>query len=648
MDAPTIATAISITSPYKAPANPSTPSPTVQAERSLRVVSGDSAATFLKYISQIIVNISLNCFFHAEPFLPRSALSFTVIPGVYNPSITRGAEDSPKAQPQKFMYNNMLPLLAARYFQDDDDDESPSNDHMWTAVPSRTPAATRNGGSRPQRGRAIESPRKVHSSTPAHQPVRAEYSTQGRCEHIDLTEAGDESGSDQDSQITHRTPAAQTLINKNITSVEAVEEPPHNDKQERPPAKATTAAAASANGGSELDNTPLPVEQEPEFLNQARSDYRVTRPPFVRLNKGEPLPSSKRVTLATADGRVPETVIPATLKTRAWDSKYSFYTLDYHGETLIVKPVGNRFQLQYRAWSGQGNRYQNVPVAFALKDDAEDQPRSGRGFGDEQESNVEEQSIHKRTDLEDEDYTPPPPEEPSPMIEAQQGPGLQKTTGEPDSPEPPTTRAPPSPLRSFLNASHDDGVIRSDIDLILAPRAEIPPLHPSPPKTSTAAPRVSEIAVQKRPPSDHPVDDRFQKRSRPSHTGNIVSTATVTRVPPTLTANKQERTILYVLLPGTVSDMVPIKLCSAMSITALFSSVCAAVGIEEYAHLAIAVLLERQNGGPDRSIILKQNVVESFEFFLETVDKAACWSEENGKLLLQLQLRFMVEVAMRV
>ena len=566
----------------------------------------------------------------------------------------RGAEDSAKAQPQKFMYNNMLPILAdsnggiTRYVQDDDDDESPSNDHMWTAAPSRTPAATRKGGSRPQRGRAIESPRKIHSSTPAHQPVRAEYSTQGRCEHIDLTGAGDESSSDQDSQITHRTPAAQTLMNKNITSVEAIEKPPRNDKQERPPAKATTASAASANGGSELDNAPLPNEQEPVFLNQARRDYRVTRPPFVRLNKGEPLPSSKRVTLATADGRVPKTIIPATLETRAWDSKYSFYTLDCRGERRIVKPVGNRFQLQYRAWSGQGNRFQNVPVAFALKDDVENQPRSGRDSDDESESKVEDQSIHKPTVLESEDYSPPPPEELSPMIEDQQGSGLQKTTGEPDFPEPPATRAPPSPLKSFLNASHDDGVIRNYIDLILAPRAEIPPLHPSPPEASTAAPRVSEIAAQKRPSSDHPVDDRCQKRNRPSHTGTIVSTATVTRVPPTLTANKQERTTLYVLLPGTVSDMIPIKLSSAMSITALFSSVCAAVGIEEYAHLAIAVLLERENGGPDRSMILKQNAVEAFEFFLETVDKAACWSEENGKLLLQLQLRFMVEVAMRV
>ena len=50
----------------------------------------------------------------------------------------------------------------------------------------------------------------------------------------------------------------------------------------------------------------------------------------------------------------------------------------------------------------------------------------------------------------------------------------------------------------------------------------------------------------------------------------------------------------------------------------------------------------------DRCIILKQNGVETFEFFPETVDEASCWNEENGKLVLVLQLRFMVEMAIRV
>ena len=186
-----------------------------------------------------------------------------------------------------------------------------------------------------------------------------------------------------------------------------------------------------------------------------------------------------------------------------------------------------------------------------------------------------------------------------------------------------------------MEVERDEGAARgpretSSNGLGPTPRAKSLPLYLSPSQASIPAARVSEIAAEKRPASDHPIGDRLQKKSRPSHTG------TIARVPPTLTKFKQERTILYVLLPGTVSDMIPIKLCSVMSITTLFSSVFATVGIEEYSHMAIAVSLERQDGAPDRCIILKQNGVETFEFFPETVDEASCWNEENGKLVLVL------------
>lgn len=107
---------------------------------------------------------------------------------------------------------------------------------------------------------------------------------------------------------------------------------------------------------------------------------------------------------------------------------------------------------------------------------------------------------------------------------------------------------------------------------------------------------------------------------------------------------------MFVLLPGSTTDMVAINLCSAMSLPTLFSSVCAAAGIREYEHMAVGIMLQRENGGPDRSLVLKRQTVEAFEFFLEMVDEAPCWQEEDGRLsfLLHLQIRFAVEMSVRM
>ena len=87
-----------------------------------------------------------------------------------------------------------------------------------------------------------------------------------------------------------------------------------------------------------------------------------------------------------------------------------------------------------------------------------------------------------------------------------------------------------------------------------------------------------------------------------------------------------------------------------MSLSTLFSSVCSAAGIKEYANLAIAIMLEREDGAPGRSMIIKRDSVEAFEVFLEAVDRAPCWNEEGGGMSFRLHLKYMVEVqmAMRV
>ena len=475
-------------------------------------------------------------------------------------------------------------------------------------------------------------------------------SRQGQQYLMDSTKAGYELGSGSGESDWPLIQHAQGLQTRFDTSTKLNEGLPHNSEPQSPK-KAMTAAAAPLKRDVALDNSPLPDQHPPKFINQALRDYRTSRPPFVRLCKKKDFSSSKRVTLATQDGRHPQTVIPATLMTRRWDSKFSYHTIDRNGERIIVKPFGNPAGVRYRAWSGQGNGYQRVPVAFGLKDDPEDQNSNGMDSDDDLESNLEDVVVHELDDVESEDDSPTSSRESSPENVVQQGSGLQGSTKESDLPEPPAS---PRPL-TCLNASQDGEAARgSEVGLSIGlgtePRAGFSTLQSRLSEASADASRIQEVTAGKRQAPDVPQDDRSSKKGRPEHVDPMINNTAIARVPPTLTTYKQERTILYVLLPGSVSDVVAIKLCSAMSISTLFSSVCSAVGIKEYVNLAIAILLEREDGASDRSMIIRQNSVEAFEIFLEAVDEAPCWSEEGGKLSLRLHLKSMVEVemAMRV
>ena len=473
-------------------------------------------------------------------------------------------------------------------------------------------------------------------------------SRKGQGDLVDLTEAKNESGNlptDSDRPPANHPQDLRTRID---AEGKATEEPPRNYKRENSPTKATNAAATILIGNTALNYTSLPDDQEPKFLSQARHDYPSVRPPFARLNRYCDVLGTKRVTFATPDGQLPQREIPATLAIRAWDSKSSFYTLDIGGERLIVKAMGGNFKLrdqvlcQYRAWSGQGDTYASVPVAFGLREEAGDQDSTGKDSDDNLESYPEDVVVHTLDTADDADYIPSSSEGSSPKNESERASSFQQVTRETNSPEIPATRAP----LTHLNTSHDDQATRdlerSSIELEPEHRPGFATLQSGLvglSEASAAAPRTQEASGGKRQAPDLPEDDRSSKKGRPQPVARV-------RIPPTLTIRKQDRTVLFISLPGTVSDMAVIKLSSAMSISTLFSSVCSAAGIKEYVNLAIAIVLEREDGGPERSMIIKRNSVETFEIFLEAVDEAPCWREEGGRLSLRVHLKSLVEVEM--
>ena len=409
------------------------------------------------------------------------------------------------------------------------------------------------------------------------------------------------------------------------------------------PNRAMTAAAAPLKSDEGLNNSSLPDQHPPKFINQALRDYAASRPPFVRQFKKEDFLSTKRVTLATHDGKFPQTVIPATLMTRKWDSKSSYHTLDRNGERLIVKAFGNPHGVRYRAWSGQGKWYQNPPVAFGLKDDLEDQNSSGMESDDDVESNPEVIVEHGLKDFENEDYFLYSSRESSSSDDSQQDSSLQATTKEPNITDTLATRAP----LTDLDASHDDAAggglgVGPNIEPESTHQASLPPSSPSPPEPSTVAPKGSEIAVEKRQASETFENNRPPKRSRSQQDNTILQSTTIARVPQSLTEYKQERTVLFVPRRGSKSDMIPIKLISATTIPSFFSSVCAAAGIVDGEDLGIAVMLKPWDNGMERNIILRRDTIQAFEYFLEIIDEAECWKEEGGRLSFWLQLKWLL------
>ncbi|CAF9942032.1 hypothetical protein IMSHALPRED_003166 [Imshaugia aleurites] len=344
-------------------------------------------------------------------------------------------------------------------------------------------------------------------------------------------------------------------------------------------------ATTAPNAGPILDNTLLDSDVQPKHMNAAWSQFPNSKPPFTRLHRYN---VEKPVMLALEDGRLPNEPVLATLVFHRWDSKNSYYTLDHNRERLIVNPVGRRYKHwgrdcnAYRSWSGRGNAFEKTPVAFAFKGDLDEEESNRKDLEEELESNFGGITIQATNSLEDQERSPRTAHTSDRESEDQEASGYQR---------------------------------------------------PSPPEAPSAGPEISEVAAGKRPASDTIDNDRRPKKV------TLVNPSTAARVPTNLTLLKQERTVLYVLIPGSTSDMVPIKLRSAMSLPTFFGSVTAAAGVPDHEHMVVAVIFGGPDGGQRQSMIVRRDRTDTFEVLLEMVDESECWEKEGGRLALQLELR---------
>ena len=378
-------------------------------------------------------------------------------------------------------------------------------------------------------------------------------------------------------------------------------------------------AATAVNADRILDNTLLDSDVQPKHLKEAWRQFPDSKPPFARVHRNN---YEKTVMLAFEDGQLPDTPVLATLGVRRWGARHSYYTLDRNGERLIVNPIGGRYKHEgrncnaYRSWSGQGNVFDKAPVAFAFRGDLEEEQSNRKDVEEELESNFGGITIQAAKSLEDQDRT----------LRTSQG-----SDRENEDQEPPATG------RNDGDTTHSQEEIGYGRGA--TPLDQFPPLHNSPPESSNAGPKISEVAAGKRPASDTIENDRRPKKFHSVNANTLVHSPTSARVPPNLTLRKRERTILYVLIPGSTPAMVPIKLRSAMSLATFFSSVTAAAGVPDHEYMAIAVIFGGPDGGQHQSLIVRRDMTDSFEVLLEMVDESKCWEEEGGRMALQLELR---------
>ena len=113
-----------------------------------------------------------------------------------------------------------------------------------------------------------------------------------------------------------------------------------------------------------------------------------------------------------------------------------------------------------------------------------------------------------------------------------------------------------------------------------------------------------------------------------AHSGPITDTPKMS-----INAKKQSETSLWISVPSSAAA-IAVKLCSCMTMTALFDAVFQICGLTEQQQqdrvLGLRTSLVRtENTGVKKNLMLKREFEDSFETFLEFIDASPGW-EEHG------------------
>ena len=132
-------------------------------------------------------------------------------------------------------------------------------------------------------------------------------------------------------------------------------------------------AAPGVGQDAALDTTTLPADHVPKFFAEAKRVYGNSRAPFVNLLTGKVSEGYKRPIFVAKNGQRPLLPIRSDLVARKWGPLAGdgiYWTLDLNGERFIVQSFPNKGCVSgakwvYCRWTGQGEEFEELPVAFS-------------------------------------------------------------------------------------------------------------------------------------------------------------------------------------------------------------------------------------------------------------------------------------------
>lgn len=400
----------------------------------------------------------------------------------------------------------------------------------------------------------------------------------------------------------------------------------------------------------------------PFMISEARVFYRGTRPPFVFGRRNNVESVTKPVIMAV-NGEFPtgrrEHI---DLVSYAWDDRESFWTMEHGGEKVIVKafsgaPGGG---CTFRPWMGPERQFQD-PVAFSItrrflsneikdnsssseKDDEDSsQRRSSRGTMRTAKTEAAERITNsfvspvsdKREEIAVEMYATDDGTQ-SEADAVRVGSDVQRGHITP------TSNSNQAIRRSSHNiASHKKVKKRFS----LKPKIESPPPSGHLKRRSQLSSRLESVDG---------ISPRLKKMRRHSSLKASREESKLATIVKTPKASRQEflspsssdlsphqlmNTILHVSLPPR-PDFVPIRLRSCNTMDGFFASISKAFDIQKHEHNLKAARVTfdwMPKNDKNRSWLVKKNVDDSFEMFLECVSASSVWAD-GGKAIVHVEI----------
>lgn len=373
----------------------------------------------------------------------------------------------------------------------------------------------------------------------------------------------------------------------------------------------------------------------PFMITEARDFFRETRPPFVVTGEIKSENVTRTVIIAVNGGFPTGRQEYIDLIYHAWDDRAGFWTMEQGGKKLIVKafrgaPKGG---CTFRPWMGPENGFDN-PVAFSITRRIKDNSSFSEKDDEESSQRRDSRATIRTTKTEAAERITNSFMSPVSDVELYAVDDRVQSKAVRAEPERKNHITPTSSSNQDHIASHKSVKKRFSIK---------PAIEPSPPSGCLKRRNLSS-----RPNADGKKMRRNNSlKAQPDEPKLATVAETLKASLPEflslsfigLSAHQLLNTILHVSLPPR-PDFVPIRLRSCNTMDNFFTSISKAFDIQKHEHNLKTVRVTfdwMSKNDKNRSWLVKKNVDDSFEIFLECVSTANIWAD-GGTAIVHVEI----------